>query len=71
MMMREQHRTYIEEIKQDIRVFEGLVRRAKERSDDVDIWAKPEWSNEIHFCESRLTVFREMLQIAEENFAKQ
>jgi hypothetical protein len=67
--MKDTHRTYIEELKQDIRVFERLLRRAKERVEEAEPWAKPEWSIEVDYCESRLNRFRDTLHIAEENFA--
>jgi hypothetical protein len=69
MMMPEQHRTYVEEITQDIRVFESLLKRAKECVEEAEVWVKPEWLIEVAHCESRLTRFRDTLHIAEENFA--
>ena len=67
--MQDTHRTYIEELEQDIRVFESLLRRANERVEEAEPWAKPEWSIEVAHCESQLYRFRETLHIAEENFA--
>lgn len=69
--MQDTHRKYIEELKQDIRVFERLLRRSKERVEEAEAWAKPEWSIEVEHCEAKLNSFREMLRIAEENFAQQ
>jgi hypothetical protein len=67
--MRDTHRKYIEELKQDIRVFKSLLRRAEERVEEAEAWAKPEWSIEVEYCESQLHRFRETLHIAGENFA--
>ncbi len=67
--MKDTHRTYIEELKQDIRVFESLLRRAKARVEEAELWIKPEWAIEVAHCESQLHRFRETLHIAGENFA--
>jgi hypothetical protein len=62
---------YIAHLKRDIQIGEELVLRAKVLVERAATTDRPEWEKELERRKWQVSLFRGMLQIAEEDIASQ
>ena len=67
--MQEDSLQYVAHLKRNIQIGDELVLRARVLIDRASAADKPEWERELERREWQVKLFREMLQIAEEDIA--